>query len=143
MERKRTTKKSEEGKTESSTLPIKPRWKKITRGTIYPFPNQRNKRVKPFEVISATEEEIVKFREHFELVQDGTGQFKTKNPAKTVTDTKRLATPVEKESYKVIPVGEGLYGVESPAGKKINDDGLTKEAAEELKATLEKETTED
>ena len=123
---------------------VKPQWKKITRGTLYPFANQRNRRVKPNEVIFATEEEISKFKEHFELVAEGTGTFKPKTakpkakPAITLPPAK-----VEKDKYELIPAGDEMFNVVSSVGKVMNDAPLVESFAQELKASLEKETVEE
>lgn len=129
----------------TTTGPQKPVWRKISRGTIYPFPKKLNKRVKPHETIQASEEEIAKFREHFELVTDGTGEFKVKNstPSKKLHHSKKA--PVQKEEHTLHPIGEGLWNVLSPSGKVMNDveeGGLKREEAEALKASLDKETVE-
>lgn len=134
-----------ERKTKSKTEttgPVKPRWRKITRGTLYPFPNQRNRRVKPNEVISATEAEIEKYRDQFELVSDGTGSLKVKTTDAPKAKKEKLAKKPEKESHELVPIGEGLYNVMSPAGKQMNEEGLKLEEAQALKVSLDKETVE-
>ena len=120
----------------------KPKWKKITRGTLYPFPNKRNKKVKPHETISATTEELGKYIDQFELVKEGTGKFKvsktSSNSEKTSVSRKSpkfSLSPVEVESAKE---GEKFFNILSPSGKIVNDKPLTEEEAEELKNSLEK-----
>jgi hypothetical protein len=120
----------------------KPIWKKITRGTLYPFSHQRNRRVKPNEKLQASEEEIAKYRDHFELIKDGTGKYKVKtiDPGQQIKTKKEKPTP---EKYELVPIGDGLYDVESPSGKKMNDQSLDREGADALIAELDKETSED
>lgn len=139
MERK--TKPTDAEKSEPVFRHIKPRWKKISRGTLYPFPNQRNRRVKPNEVIDATEDEISKYRSDFELVRDGTGPYKIKSTA-PVPKPKYVAK-VQKDVYNLIPIGEGLYNVESTGGKVMNDHPLKRDEAEALQKSFDAETVED
>lgn len=137
MERKRI-----EQKTESQ----KPRWKKVTRGTLYPFSDRKNIRVKPNEVISATAEEISKYEDHFELVKEGTGTYgasenetevkKERKPSVAKANKAKTSTDV----YELVPIGQSLYNVLSPGGKVMNEVPLKREAAEGLKTKLETET---
>lgn len=117
----------------------KPKWKKITRGTLYPFPNRRNVRVKPNEVIQATAEELAKVADHFELVKEGTGIYSTS----TVEKKPKKKGKVPTEVYELIPIGEGLYNVLSPGDKVMNESGLKREDAEALKKKLETESIEE
>jgi hypothetical protein len=136
MERKKSVSKSESPTTEDQ----KPVWKKITRGKLYPFPRKRNVRVKENEKIQASEEEIEKYRDHFELVKDGTGEFKVKSNTEPGKKVVKLAPKANLETFELVPIGEGLYNVVSFGGKKMNEEGLDLEAAEKLKEELEKET---
>lgn len=134
--KKSTSQSSEEQKDQ------KPKWKKTTRGTLYPFPTQRNRRVKPFETISATEQEIAKYRDQFELVADGTGIYKT---AEDKPKVKKPAKPeiTEKDTYTLEPLEGGGFNVVSSAGKVMNDTPLSEEEATALKASFEEEVPED
>lgn len=112
---------------------IKPVWKKISRGTLYPFPKQRNVRVKPFEKIQATEEEIAKYRDQFELVKDGTGDYKVKP-----TKAEPKPEPALPEEYKLVEVGENQFNVVSSSGKVMNGKKpLFEDEAQQLKDQLE------
>jgi len=113
----------------------KPLWKKITRGTLYPFPNQRNRRVKPQEQIRASEEELAHVIDQFELVEDGKGEFKVKGVKKEET----VEIP-DGEEYGVVSAGRGWFNVVSQGGKVMNDKKLRAEEAKELKDSLEEET---
>jgi hypothetical protein len=143
----------------------KSRWKKITRGTLYPFPSNRNRRVKQNEIIEATEEEIAKFRDQFELVPE---RNVTKGPAGRFVSPKAAEKPVTEkparvrnkklkdeppvkhlnvltedlEEYSIVPAGNDLYDVLSPAGKKMNEESLDLKKAGLLKESLSQKTTE-
>lgn len=117
----------------------KPTWKKVTRGSLYPFPGKRSKRVKPNETIQATEAELSHVKEHFQLVKDGTGVHRVKAIR---PEEPEFISPV-KGVYAVTPAGEGLYNIVSPGGKVMNEVGLSLEDAEDLKEELEEETEED
>lgn len=145
MERKRTTKTTAaiDDSAAVSKGDKKPMWKKVTRGTLYPFPTQRNRRVKPHETIEATEEEIAKYRDEFVLVKDGTGKFKVseKKQPKTTRPLAKEKEPVE--TYSLEPIGDGLYNVLSPAGKAMNDKGLKRDDAEQLVKSLQSEASQE
>lgn len=119
----------------------KPLWRKITPGTLYPFPNQRGRRVKPKETIRASREELEHVIDNFELVENVTGEFKVKKKYLT-KESEDIGTP-EKDEYSVESVGPGWFNVLSPEGKIMNDKKLRAEAAEELKESLEEETIEE
>jgi hypothetical protein len=136
MQRKKINQSKQTQEAEQDQKPV---WKKVTRGTLYPFPRKPTK-VKPNDTLVASEEEIAKYRDHFELVQDGTGEYIVKNVVQTKPDIAMLRREAEKEEYKLIPIGQGLYNVESPSGKTMNDKGLKLEDAEALKVSLEDET---
>lgn len=139
MKRNKIVKKEETPKKAKKTEKIvgnKPVWKKITRGTLYPFPKQRGVRVEPNKTIEATEEEIARFRDQFELVKDGTGIYRVKKDEPTPPPP-----GPEPEVYTLAPEN-GAFNVLSEAGKKMNETPLSLEEAEELKSSLEKVTTE-
>ena len=118
----------------------KPLWRKITPGTLYPFPAQRDRMVKPKEVIRATQEELGKFVDEFELLEDGKGKNKvSKEPG---SNQDNLST-VDKEVYEIKSTRGGKFNVFSESGKKMNDKALTANEAEELKNSLEEETPEE
>lgn len=112
----------------------KPSWKKITPGVLYPFPNQRGRRIKPQEQIRASQEEIAHVADHFELVENGKGEYKVKKEKKEIIETP------EAEEYDIKSVGKGWYDVISPEGKLMNEKKLRADDAKELKASLEEET---
>lgn len=152
---------------------VKPLWKKITRGTLYPFANRRNVKVTQNGTLEATEDEIEKFKEHFQLLREGTGPYKSakiaperkpepvKNPEtpaeekvkpfksknKKGKDLKETAHPVldeeDAEEYEIVPAGEGLFNVVSSVGKVLNSEPLPKEEAKELKKGLDAVTKEE
>lgn len=139
----------------------KPQWKKITSGTLYPFPHKRNRRVKPSEVISATKEELGGFVNQFKLVREGTGIYA---PKKAITKpiskpkaekedttvdsaaavkaqpTRRTKKTDSKDKGFSIQKNEatGGFNVVSAAGKVINDEELIEESAKALLENLEK-----
>lgn len=117
----------------------KPTWKKITPGKLYPFPKNRNRRVKPQEVIEATQEELAYVSNQFELVTDGTGKFKVKAKAADPADPDPGEKAPEKDVFTAESVGSGWFNVVSGAGKVMNEKKLRAEAAAELIATLEEE----
>lgn len=143
----------------------KPLWKKITPGTLYPFPDKRNKRVKPSEQIYATAAELGKFVKQFQLIKDGTGIYRTKpaetkpatagpagtkakpgtpkadKPVKSTKPAKSETTPKETYSLQKNEVTGG-FNVISPAGKVMNDEELIEESAAALKEKLEKDSAE-
>jgi hypothetical protein len=140
-------------KEEASTTPIsrKPLWIKKTRGKLYPLPHKRKVFVKHRQTIELSEEEIGRWRDHFDLVKDGTGKYKVKEPVLIVTETKSgKAKKKEPETntdedvtYDLVPVGEGLFNVESSAGKVMNDSPLNQDDAEVLQASLNEANEED
>lgn len=115
----------------------KPLWRKITPGVVYPFPNQRGRRIKPQEQVRATEEELGKKIKHFELIEDAKGKKATKAPK----EAEEVEIP-EGENYGIISVGKGWYDVVSSEGKVMNEKKLREDAAKELKESLEEETSE-
>lgn len=153
-------------KTNTSTaVSEKPQWKKITPGTLYPFPSKRNRRVKPSEIISATKDELGRFVHHFKLVKDGTGIYATKSAAKpskpdtagksatgteevkatklTKGKTKASKVDTKPQDYSVVKNEEtGGFNVVSSAGKVMNDEELIEESAIALKEKLEKDSSE-
>lgn len=135
----------------------KPQWKKITPGTLYPFPHKRNRRVKPSELISATKEELGKFVNQFKLVKDGTGVYAPKTAAvKSIakpkadkgSPTETKTTPSTKGEKKTADKNKGFsiqkneatggFNVVSSAGKVMNDEELIEESAKALLENLEK-----
>lgn len=115
----------------------KPLWRKITPGVLYPFPNQRGRRIKPQEQIRATEEEIAHVRDNFELVENVSG----KHAAKAPKEAEEVEIP-EGENYGIMSVGKGWFDVVSSEGKVMNEKKLREDAAKELKDSLEEETPE-
>lgn len=155
----------ERKKTVETKGPKKPRWRKITRGTLYPFPEQRNISVKVGEIIEATEEEIEKYCDQFESVREFTGKHEMAksseskpglNKRLTVTDTEKppLKSSIKnkdlklassgpgKEKYTQEQIGENQFNILSAAGKVMNDTPLTSEEAKTLKDSLEHKTIE-
>lgn len=129
-------------RSKKETQSKKPVWKKMTRGTLYPFPNQRNIKIEKNETVEATQQELGRFINQFELIQDGTGEYKI-NTTKPVQSS--TFENVEKETYRVEKMKDvegGLYEVIASSGKVMADD-LTLKKAEALKAQLEKETVEE
>lgn len=142
---------------------VKPTWRKVTQGTLYPFPSKRRVRVKYKEQIQATVEELGNSVKEFELVDPGTGTHKTtKHPMpgfvspegelKTQNkpsaqkgilekEEEQEASPdVEKETYSVEPAGKGWFNVVSGSKKVMNNTKLREADATALKETLEEET---
>ncbi len=117
----------------------KPLWRKITTGKLYPFSKQRGRRVKPQEQIRVAFEEIAHVIDHFELIEDGKGEFKVKDRiARDDKEAKPEAPP--KEEYSVESAGGGWYNVLSPEGKVMNEKKLRQDEAETLREKLEEET---
>lgn len=113
----------------------KPLYKKITPGTLYPFPNQRGRRIKPGERIRASQEELEHVADQFELVENGKGKYKVKKSKKDIIEIP------EGEKYNVKSIGKGWFEVISQEGKVMNEKKLRAEDAESLKKSLEEETT--
>lgn len=124
-------------KKSTSTTDQKPAWKKITSGKIYPFPHKRNTRVKPNQVIRATEEELKHALQHFELVEDGTGIYKTSADAKKPASQKNKPKKEIEEKARIETADGGGYNVIAAGGKVMNEEPLSLEDAEELKNSLE------
>ena len=124
-----------------STPDTKPLWRKHTQGTLYPFPKQRNRRVKFKETIEATEEELGNKRDEFDLVRDGTGVYKVSEHGKLSAAQREVAPPTtpspDKDTYEVEEASKGWFNVVSSTGKVMNDKKLRQADAEELKASLE------
>lgn len=132
-----------------TTSNVKPSWRKITEGTLYPFPTQRNRRVKHKETIQATAEELGNKINQFELVDPGAGEYKietTSLPVKeegssvTVEPVKSKEHAPDKETYTIQHVGGGWYNVVSSTGKVMNSDKLKSADAQSLRDSLEEET---
>lgn len=121
----------------------KPLWRKISPGTLYPFPNERGRRVKPKETIRASREEIEHVIDQFELIENVKGEFKVKKKFLADSEEENIPGAPAKDSYSVESAGGGWYNVLSPEGTVMNDKKLRAEAAEELKESLEEETIEE
>lgn len=117
---------------------VKPLWRKTTGGKLYPFSGKMNVRLGQGDTIHATAEQLGRFLDQFELVNDGTGEYKMQQPVAKVP-----VTPSKKETYQLKAAGKDWYNVVSSANKKMNSTKLNKEDAEKLKASLEEETSED
>lgn len=117
----------------------KPLWRKITTGKLYPFSKQRGRRVKPKEQIRVSFEEIAHVIDHFELIEDGKGDFKVGDRI-AKADKKAKPEAPAKEEYSVESAGGGWYNVLSPEGKVMNEKKLRQEDADKLKGSLEEET---
>ena len=128
---------------ERNDVDIKPKWKKIQGGNLTLA--GRRGRIKYKEVLRISEKELGKYRDQFELLEDGTGEYKVSEAAVEGLPEKQPipAIPVKKEEYHVKHTGGGWYNVESGSGKVMNEAKLRSEDAEELKAQLEEETIED
>jgi len=98
--------------------------------------------VKPGESIRATQDELEKFSDDFELVENGKKEFKIKDVKKVKSsgnDEEEKIPSEPKEEYTVEHSGAGWYNVLSPAGKVMNDSKLRQDVAKELKAELDRE----
>ncbi len=138
-----------ERKTNTST---KPSWRKITQGTLYPFPTQRNRRVKFKETVQATPEELGNKINQFELVEPGSGEYKIDTDAFAIqkeeapaADVVKTPTPpvdssIDEEEYEVKHAGGGWYNVVSSTGKVMNSEKLRSTDAQDLKTALEEHT---
>lgn len=116
-----------------------PLWKKITTGKLYPFAGQRNRRVKPQEKIRCSYEELKHVLQHFELVENGKGEFKIDDSVFKIEEPETPDAP-PKDEYSVESAGSGWYNVLSPEGKTMNEKKLRQDEAEELRESLEEET---
>lgn len=121
---------------------IKPCWKKIHVGNLTLV--GRRARIKYKEVLRISEEELGKYRDQFELLEDGTGKYKVSEEAELglPAEPQTVASPVENEEYHVKQTGGGWYNVESGSGKVMNQTKLRRVDAEELKSQLEEQTIE-
>jgi hypothetical protein len=114
----------------------KPLWRKTSTGTLYPFANRRSLRVKFKQEIRATKEELGKWIDQFELVENVSGKNKV-NPEDLKEEV--VKTP-DKDVYSLIHVGVGWYNIESSAGKVMNEKKLRQVDAKALLEKLEQET---
>ncbi len=117
----------------------KPLWRKITTGKIYPFSKQRGRRVKPQEQIRAAFEEIARVIDHFELIEDGKGEFKVGDRIDKAEKEAKPEAPA-KDKYSIESAGGGWYNVLNPEGEVMNEKKLRQEDADALKGSLEEET---
>ena len=109
----------------------KPLWVKSTTGTLI-LRNPSRMRIKPGQEVSLTEKEIGMSMDHFELVKDGTGAFKTGGES-----TSEDVDSGTQESYLIEHAGGQYYNVLSPSGEKMNEKGLSAKKADKLKEQLE------
>lgn len=114
-------------------------WRKITRGTLYPFPNKRNRRVKHKEIIEATPEELGRFIHEFELVDGDYSPEGQIDPVEKAINDMEDSKVLTKDTYEVIHINAGWFNVISSAGKVMNDKKLRKEDADLLKSSLEEQ----
>ena len=121
---------------------IKPKWKK-TQGGNLTLAGRRG-RIKYKEVLRISEAELGKYRDQFELLENGTGEYKVSTAAKLgkPEPPPPVAPPVDKEEYAVKHVGGGWYNVLSESDKVMNETKLRSEDAESLKSQLEEDTIE-
>lgn len=120
----------------------KPLWRKISQGTLYPFPTQRGRRVKPKETIRASYEELEHVIDQFELIDNVKGEFKV--PKKfLMAHTEEVGGIPAKDEYSIESAGNGWFNVLSAERTVMNDKKLRAEEAQELKESLEEETIEE
>lgn len=122
----------------------KPLWRKITHGTL--MLTDHPTRIKPKEEVRLTQEQLGKWQDEFELLEDGTGKNKVskKLTPKSIAEVEANAPTPDKETYKVVVAGTaGWYNIVSSDGKVMNDKKLRAEDAEALKEQLEEETVEE
>ena len=116
----------------------KPKWIKTSPGTLYPFSNQRGRRVKHREEIRATTKELAHVIDQFELVENIEG--KNKVNLEDLKPKEEVIESPEKDEYSVESAGSGWYNVVSSTGKIMNEKKLRAEEAKELRIALEEET---
>ena len=119
---------------------VKPAWKKITLGSLYPV-KDRTVRVKTGEIIQLTVEEIGNKMEHFELVHPGTGKYKIGQTPTGVVDPPLVPPSVvtPKKVYTLEEIEDGWFNVKHADGTVINTEKLTKTDADALKEVMEVE----
>ena len=117
----------------------KPQWKKIKRGTL--ILRNPKMRIKFEQVVRLALEEIPPgFRDQFELVEKGDGNYEVDQS--TVKEKEVAQKEEAKESleeYSLFHIGAGWYNVISPEGVEMNDKKLRADDAKELKESLEQQ----
>lgn len=108
------------------TGPVKLHWKKIGGGTL----RLKNQIIKPNQSFYAALEEIPKAFLDRLICLDDSKLEEIKIQAKKEAQTPEVL-------YTIKKTNKGLFNVVNAGGKAINESGLSKEQAEELKAALE------
>lgn len=114
----------------------KPTWRKITPGTLYPFPRNASRAVRGMgDTIEATEEELGKYIDQFEAVK-----------AKDVKEDPQAVKEAAKENattFKVVDDGSGKYNVIGEDDEPQNEEPLSVDEANAMKDALDKEAIAD
>ncbi len=141
MERKKASKTKAEvapkrvkARDQKSTKPL---WRKTTTGTLYPFPNKRNQRVRHKEEIRATREELGKYVDQFDLIEGDAELHKQVAENKA---PKAVAEKAALETYEAIHTGGGWHNVvQASTGKIMNTKKLKADDAQALIESFESE----
>lgn len=109
-------------------------WVKNGGGT---FHTKSGKRIKPGQIFQAREEEIPKaFRDNIILVTEADMSERERKRKRTTKENVPVIEPV-KSDFTVVEREDGIFDVVDGQGKAINEQGLSKEEAEELLITLQ------
>lgn len=125
----------------------KPLWRKLTLdespnniGKLY-LREFRKGMIKPNEKIRATEQELGRCVDEFQLVD--AGDYSVEVPAVSTEEETKEELKVSKvpgEKYTVVHVGGGWYDVVSESNKVMNGSKLRSDSAQKLVNDLEQET---
>ena len=110
----------------------KPTWRKITPGTLYPFPRDASRAVRGIgETIEATEEELGKYVNQFERVKPKDGRVDLQAQKDTAKENA--------ETFRVVDAGSEKFNVVDEGDEPQNEEPLTADEANAMKEALDKE----
>lgn len=112
----------------------KPLWKKITGGTI--LLTKGGRRIKPKQLIRATEQELGNHMNHFER------QFEGSESDQNNKNDDQPTTSESEGAYALESLGSGWFNVVSEEGEIMNDKKLRQDEAKELQESLNEEDDE-
>jgi hypothetical protein len=124
----------------------KPFYRKITPGNLHIILDGGTRtRIKPKEVVQATEEDLGKWLSEFELVSADVISEDVKARAKGMVadEDEDEGLTADVDGYTIEHTGGGWHNVLSPTGKVMNDAKLRAEDADALLAHLEGEQESD
>ncbi len=113
----------------------KPKWIKRSHGTLV-LRSPSKLRLKHNQEFRASVEELGKYIDQFELLENVKGKYKVKKKKDEPEDSNKGEQPPE-EIYDIEHVAGGWYNVVSPTGKVMNEKKVKSEDAEKLKLKLE------